>query len=147
MTRGLPPPDPHSLCPLSSTEFVEPPPPGTPLYSCIINTEFFVQTYQMESCVLPGKQRLTVISRGSAAVSCFGRCRRTATECQAPEDGSDYPRWGQNPRTPVAAACPRRRRNSIELFSWGKHYRCRKTTACVFENSASISFETAVTVC
>ena len=28
MTRGLPPPDPHSLCPLSSTEFVEPPPPN-----------------------------------------------------------------------------------------------------------------------
>ena len=24
--RGLPPPDPRSLCPLSSTEFVEPPP-------------------------------------------------------------------------------------------------------------------------
>ena len=27
LTRGLPPPDPRSLCPLSSTEFVEPPPP------------------------------------------------------------------------------------------------------------------------
>ena len=26
LTRGLPPPDPCSLCPLSSTEFVEPPP-------------------------------------------------------------------------------------------------------------------------
>jgi len=26
LTRGLPPPDPHSLCPLSSTEFVDPPP-------------------------------------------------------------------------------------------------------------------------
>ena len=25
-TKGLPPPDPRSLCPLSSTEFVEPPP-------------------------------------------------------------------------------------------------------------------------
>ena len=25
--RGLPPPDHRSLCPLSSTEFVEPPPP------------------------------------------------------------------------------------------------------------------------
>ena len=35
LTRGLPPPDPRSLCPLSSTEFVEPPPRtkfmGTPL--------------------------------------------------------------------------------------------------------------------
>ena len=33
--RGLPPPDPRSLCPLTSTEFVEPPPEkkflGTPL--------------------------------------------------------------------------------------------------------------------
>ena len=28
LTRGLLPPDPHSLCPLSSTEFVEPPPPN-----------------------------------------------------------------------------------------------------------------------
>jgi hypothetical protein len=27
LTRGLPPPDLHSLCPLSSAEFVEPPPP------------------------------------------------------------------------------------------------------------------------
>ena len=39
LNRGLPPPDPRSLCPLSSTEFVEPPTPiprteflGTPLY-------------------------------------------------------------------------------------------------------------------
>ena len=36
LTRGLPHPDPRFLCPLSSTEFVEPPPPqtkflGTPL--------------------------------------------------------------------------------------------------------------------
>ena len=29
LTRGLPPPDPHSLCPLSSTEFVDPPTPWT----------------------------------------------------------------------------------------------------------------------
>ena len=29
LTSGLPPPDPRSLCPLSTTEFVEPPPPGT----------------------------------------------------------------------------------------------------------------------
>ena len=28
LTRGLPPPDPSSICPLSSTEFVEPPPPN-----------------------------------------------------------------------------------------------------------------------
>ena len=27
LTKGLLPPDPRSLCPLSSTEFVEPPPP------------------------------------------------------------------------------------------------------------------------
>jgi hypothetical protein len=27
LTRGLPPPNPHSLCPLSSTEFVDTPPP------------------------------------------------------------------------------------------------------------------------
>jgi hypothetical protein len=35
LTKGLTPPDPRSLCPLSSTEFVDPPPPkrilGTPL--------------------------------------------------------------------------------------------------------------------
>ena len=28
LTMGLPPPDPHSVCPLSSTEFVEPPTPN-----------------------------------------------------------------------------------------------------------------------
>jgi len=28
LNRGLPTPDPRSLCPLSSTEFVEPPPPN-----------------------------------------------------------------------------------------------------------------------
>ena len=28
LTRGLPTPDPRSLCPLSSTEFLEPPPPN-----------------------------------------------------------------------------------------------------------------------
>jgi len=28
LTRGLPPPDLHSLCPLSSTEFVGTPPPN-----------------------------------------------------------------------------------------------------------------------
>ena len=28
LTRGLPSPDRRSLCPLSSTEFVEPPPPN-----------------------------------------------------------------------------------------------------------------------
>ena len=38
LTRMLPPPDPRSVCPLPSTEFVEPPPPrtkflGTPLSS------------------------------------------------------------------------------------------------------------------
>jgi hypothetical protein len=30
LTRGLPPPGPRSLCPLSSTEFVEPPPKKIP---------------------------------------------------------------------------------------------------------------------
>jgi hypothetical protein len=43
LTRGLPPPDPHSLCPLSSTEFLNPPQKkilGTPLvcgciYDCM----------------------------------------------------------------------------------------------------------------
>jgi len=39
LIRGLPPPDPRSLCPLSSTEFVEPPRTkflGTPLIIIII---------------------------------------------------------------------------------------------------------------
>ena len=44
-TRGLPLPDPRSLCPLSSTEFVEIPPPrtkflGTPLLALISNIKF-----------------------------------------------------------------------------------------------------------
>jgi hypothetical protein len=33
LTRGLPPPDPSSLCPLSSTEFVEPHPKKIPGYT------------------------------------------------------------------------------------------------------------------
>jgi hypothetical protein len=33
MTKGLPPPDPRSLCPLSSTEFVEPPLKKIPGYT------------------------------------------------------------------------------------------------------------------
>ena len=33
LTRGLPPPDPLSLCPLSSTELVEPPPEKIPGYA------------------------------------------------------------------------------------------------------------------
>ena len=33
LTRGLPPPDPRSLCPLSSAEFVEPLPNKIPVYA------------------------------------------------------------------------------------------------------------------
>ena len=33
LTRGLPPPDPRSRCPLSSTEFVEHPPKKIPGYA------------------------------------------------------------------------------------------------------------------
>jgi hypothetical protein len=43
LTRGLPSPDPRSFCPLSSSEFVDPPPPhppkkflGTPLQYCTL---------------------------------------------------------------------------------------------------------------
>jgi hypothetical protein len=40
LTRGLPPPDPCSLCPLSSTEFVElpPPPRKNPGYATAVNS-------------------------------------------------------------------------------------------------------------
>jgi hypothetical protein len=34
LTRGILPPDPHSLCPLSSAEFVEPPPPHRKKFLC-----------------------------------------------------------------------------------------------------------------
>jgi len=36
LTKGLPPPDPRSLCPLSSTEFVEPPPNKIPWHVTVI---------------------------------------------------------------------------------------------------------------
>jgi len=49
MTRGLPPPDPRSVCPMSSIEFVEPPPPeqkflctpmaGSPLFHTHLSLE------------------------------------------------------------------------------------------------------------
>jgi hypothetical protein len=40
LTRGLPPPDPRSLYPLSSTEFVEPPPKKIPGYATEYNSTF-----------------------------------------------------------------------------------------------------------
>jgi hypothetical protein len=49
LTRGLPPLDPRSLCPLSSTEFVEPPPLprtkflGTPLSAMDANISRYSQ--------------------------------------------------------------------------------------------------------
>jgi len=47
---GLLPPDPRSLCPLSSAEFVEPPPPNKiPGYATakalIVNTILFIGSY------------------------------------------------------------------------------------------------------
>ena len=35
LTKGLPPPDPRSLCPLFSAEFVEPPPKKIPGYATV----------------------------------------------------------------------------------------------------------------
>jgi hypothetical protein len=61
LTRGLPPPDPRSLCPLSSTEFVEPPPPrkkflSTPLVlrlrQSVMQQGNF--TYQQHLLLIPG---------------------------------------------------------------------------------------------
>ena len=40
LTRGLPPPDPRSLCPLSSTEFVEPPPNKIPEYATVVRIRY-----------------------------------------------------------------------------------------------------------
>ena len=46
LTRGLPPPDPRSLCPLSSTEFVEPPPTNKiPRYATGWEKQIFLLTY------------------------------------------------------------------------------------------------------
>jgi len=41
LTRGLPPPDPHSLSPLSSTEFVEPPNPPNKIPGYATDTYLF----------------------------------------------------------------------------------------------------------
>ena len=38
--RGLPPPDPRSLCPLSSTEFVEPPRKKIPGYATVCSLNY-----------------------------------------------------------------------------------------------------------
>jgi len=40
LTSGLPPPDPLSLCPLSSTEFVELPPNKVPGYATGTESDF-----------------------------------------------------------------------------------------------------------
>jgi len=48
--RGLPPPDPHSLCPLSSTEFVEPPPRTNFLGMPLLPLEFSCQKISIVNC-------------------------------------------------------------------------------------------------
>ena len=52
LTRGLPPPDPRSLCPLSSTEFVETPLRtkflDMPLLACASNSAVTLNTVQRE---------------------------------------------------------------------------------------------------
>jgi hypothetical protein len=52
LTRGLPPPDPRSLCPVFSTEFVEPPlPEKIPGYAIALNP--FVETSSVDSKLDP----------------------------------------------------------------------------------------------
>ena len=56
LTRGLPPPDPRSLCPLSSTEFVEPlHPPGTKF----LGTPLVLQRRMEQGCRKRLKRWLT----------------------------------------------------------------------------------------
>jgi hypothetical protein len=59
LTRGLPPPDPRSLCPLSATKFVEPRPPkkflGTPML-------YLDQTVLHDSLLTALMQAQTIIS-------------------------------------------------------------------------------------
>ena len=50
LTRGLPHPDPRSLCPLSSTEFDEPPPEKIPGYA----TGFYVSHF-LHKCSISSK--------------------------------------------------------------------------------------------
>ena len=51
--KGLPPPDPRPLCPLSSTEFVEPPPKKIPGYATAssmfewIHTKGVMKVYEL----------------------------------------------------------------------------------------------------
>ena len=47
VTRGLSPPDPRSLCPLSSTEFVEPPPNKIPGYATAGTHALLPDRYKM----------------------------------------------------------------------------------------------------
>jgi len=51
LTRGLPPPNPHSLCPLSVTELVDPPPQtkflGTPLLQTTVSSNYCFQIFSI----------------------------------------------------------------------------------------------------
>ena len=70
---GLPPPDPHSLCPLSPTEFVKAPPKKIPGYATVLQYTFYkaneihsVQNYvpaPLYPVITSQKRRLTLESR------------------------------------------------------------------------------------
>ena len=83
--RGLPPPDPRSLCPQSSTEFVEPLPkknpgyatdPDHPTLSDLISWKIFGEKSRSSSSSLCNSLRNTVFSSFLHIISSFPFTRR-----------------------------------------------------------------------
>ena len=77
-TSGLPPPDTRSLCPLSSTEFVEPPPtpnkiPGyaTAQEPCILPTQCIFEFCMMVTMVTYTKKQYTNGSYNGGGLCCL----------------------------------------------------------------------------
>jgi hypothetical protein len=80
LTRGLPPPDPRSLCPLSSTEFVEPPPPDQiPGYATVL-LEFCSVTLVHVGRVAQSVWRLATGWTVRGSTSCGGEIFRTCPD-------------------------------------------------------------------
>ena len=80
LTSGLPPPDLRSLCPLSSTEFVEPPPRTKFLGTPLLDAEFTAQFLLSERADMTGRQHVDCQDINHATCSSYVTQHSLASE-------------------------------------------------------------------